>query len=85
MIADLKAVLHVEWGLKVSLNEVFPFIKLSTFFGVLLRNFGFDILVFNLLILRGHHKFWNHFLSLLPQQNEYINICLMHPVPGLVL
>lgn len=51
MIADLKVVLHVEWGLKISLNEVFSFIKLSKFFGVLLRNFGFDILVFNFLIL----------------------------------
>ena len=50
-MADLKVVLHVEWGLKVSLDEVFSVIKLSTFFGLLLGVFGFDLVVFNLLIL----------------------------------
>lgn len=84
-MADLKVVLHIEWGLKVSLDEVFSVIKLSTFFGVLLGTFGFNLIVFNLLILWGYLKPLESLLFLLPQQNECINICLMHPVPALVL
>ena len=55
-MADLKVVLHIERGLKVSLDEVFSVIKLSTFFGVLLGTFGFDLIGFNLLILWGYLK-----------------------------
>lgn len=83
-MADLKVVLHIEWGLKVSLDEVFSVIKLSTFFAVLLGTFGFNLIVFNLLILWGYLKSLESLLFLLPQQNECI-ICLMHPVPALVL
>lgn len=83
-MADLKVVLHVEWGLKVSLDEVFSVIKLSTFFGLLLGVFGFDLVVFNLLILWRYLKPLESLLFLLPQQNKCINICLMHPVPALV-
>lgn len=84
-MADLKVVLHIEWGLKVSLDEVFSVIKLSTFFGVLLKILGFNLIVFNLLILWGYLKPFGVIAFLLPQQNECINICLMHPVPALVL